>query len=80
MNFVEELRWRGMLHDIMPGTEELFNKEVTSVYLGIEPTADSAVILEPHKIKSVTVSIVSPSICHEANFFTLHFHFHQEAF
>ena len=41
MNFVEELRWRGMLHDIMPGTEELFNKEVTSVYLGIDPTADS---------------------------------------
>ena len=41
MNFVEELRWRGMLHDIMPGTEELFNKEVCSVYLGIDPTADS---------------------------------------
>ena len=41
MNFVQELRWRGMLHDIMPGTEELFNKEVTSVYLGIDPTADS---------------------------------------
>ena len=41
MNFVEELRWRGMLHDIMPGTEELFNKEVCSVYLGIDPTAES---------------------------------------
>ena len=41
MNFVQELRWRGMLHDIMPGTEELFNKEVCSVYLGIDPTADS---------------------------------------
>ena len=41
MNFVEELKWRGMLHDIMPGTEELFNKEVCSVYLGIDPTADS---------------------------------------
>jgi len=41
MNFVQELKWRGMLHDIMPGTEELFNKEVCSVYLGIDPTADS---------------------------------------
>ena len=41
MNFVEELRWRGMLHDIMPGTEELLNKEVVSAYLGIDPTADS---------------------------------------
>lgn len=41
MNFVEELRWRGMLHDIMPGTEELFTKELCSVYLGIDPTADS---------------------------------------
>ena len=41
MNFVQELKWRGMLHDIMPGTEELFDKEVCSVYLGIDPTADS---------------------------------------
>ena len=41
MNFVEELKWRGMLHDIMPGTEELLNKEVVSAYLGIDPTADS---------------------------------------
>lgn len=41
MNFVEELRWRGMLHDIMPGTEELFKEEMCSVYLGIDPTADS---------------------------------------
>lgn len=41
MNFVEELRWRGMLHDIMPGTEELLNKEITTAYLGIDPTADS---------------------------------------
>ncbi|MEI6864824.1 tyrosine--tRNA ligase [Flavicella sp.] len=40
-NFVEELRWRGMLHDIMPGTEELLNKEVTSGYIGFDPTADS---------------------------------------
>jgi len=41
MNFVEELRWRGMLHDIMPGTEELLNKGMTSGYIGFDPTADS---------------------------------------
>ena len=41
MNFVEELKWRGMIHDIMPGTEELLKKERTSGYLGIDPTADS---------------------------------------
>ncbi|SKB89429.1 tyrosyl-tRNA synthetase [Daejeonella lutea] len=41
MNFVEELRWRGMLHDIMPGTEEELNKGQTSGYIGFDPTADS---------------------------------------
>lgn len=41
MNFVEELRWRGMIHDIMPGTEEHLNKGMTSAYVGIDPTADS---------------------------------------
>jgi len=40
-NFVEELRWRGMLHDIMPGTEEQLNKEMTAGYIGFDPTADS---------------------------------------
>ena len=40
-NFVEELRWRGMIHDMMPGTEEQLQKEMTSAYLGIDPTADS---------------------------------------
>ncbi len=40
-NFVEELRWRGMLQDIMPGTEEQLMKEVTTAYVGIDPTADS---------------------------------------
>ena len=39
--FVEELRWRGMLHDIMPGTEEQLAKEVTAAYIGFDPTADS---------------------------------------
>ncbi|MFW5754228.1 MAG: tyrosine--tRNA ligase [Marinilabiliaceae bacterium] len=41
MNFVEELKWRGMIHDIMPGTEEQLNKEITTAYVGIDPTADS---------------------------------------
>ena len=41
MNFVEELRWRGMLQDMMPGTEELLAKEQVTAYLGIDPTADS---------------------------------------
>jgi tyrosyl-tRNA synthetase len=41
MNFVEELKWRGMIHDIMPGTEELLNREVTTGYIGFDPTADS---------------------------------------
>jgi len=41
MNFVEEMRWRGMIQDIMPGTEEQLQKEMTTAYLGIDPTADS---------------------------------------
>ena len=41
MNFVEELTWRGMIHDVMPGTEELLQKEYVSAYVGIDPTADS---------------------------------------
>lgn len=40
-NFVEELRWRGMIHDVMPGTEEQLKKELTTAYVGIDPTADS---------------------------------------
>jgi len=40
-NLVEELRWRGMIHDIMPGTEEQLKKEMTSGYIGFDPTADS---------------------------------------
>ena len=40
-NFVEELKWRGMIHTIMPGTEEQLMKECTSAYVGIDPTADS---------------------------------------
>jgi len=41
MNLIEELRWRGMLQDIMPGTEEQLNKEMTTGYIGFDPTADS---------------------------------------
>lgn len=40
-NFVEEMKWRGMLHDMMPGTEEQLSKEVTAGYIGFDPTADS---------------------------------------
>lgn len=41
MNFIEELAWRGMIHDITPGTEEQLQREMTSAYVGIDPTADS---------------------------------------
>ena len=41
MSFVRELQWRGMIHDIMPGTEEQLEKESTSAYVGFDPTADS---------------------------------------
>ncbi|NBA78468.1 tyrosine--tRNA ligase [Emticicia sp. ODNR4P] len=40
-NFIEELRWRGMLHDMMPGTEEQLTKEMTTAYIGFDPTASS---------------------------------------
>jgi tyrosyl-tRNA synthetase len=40
-NFIDELRWRGMLHDVMPGTEEQLKKEATAGYIGFDPTADS---------------------------------------
>ena len=41
MNFVEELKWRGMVHDIMPGTEEYLAKNTTAGYIGFDPTSDS---------------------------------------
>jgi len=40
-NFIKELQWRGMIHDMMPGTEEQFAKEMTSAYIGFDPTGDS---------------------------------------
>ena len=41
MNFIEELEWRGMIHTVMPGTDEQLKKEMTTAYVGIDPTADS---------------------------------------
>ena len=41
MDFIEELTWRGMVHNMMPGTDELLRKGMTAGYLGIDPTADS---------------------------------------
>ncbi len=41
MDFIEELTWRGMIHSVMPGTDEQLKKEMTVAYLGIDPTADS---------------------------------------
>jgi tyrosyl-tRNA synthetase len=41
MNFIEEMTWRGMIHDIMPGTAEALNKGMCSGYIGFDPTADS---------------------------------------
>jgi tyrosyl-tRNA synthetase len=41
MNLIDELKWRGMIQDIMPGTEDQLNKELTSAYIGFDPTADS---------------------------------------
>ena len=41
MNFIKELKWRGMIHDIIPGTEDQFEKEITSAYIGFDPTSDS---------------------------------------
>ncbi|MBT8270704.1 MAG: tyrosine--tRNA ligase, partial [Bacteroidia bacterium] len=40
-NFIEELRWRGMIHDMSPGTGEQLDKEITSAYIGFDPTSSS---------------------------------------
>ena len=40
-NFIKELQWRGMIHDVMPGTEEHLMENMRSAYVGIDPTADS---------------------------------------
>ena len=44
MTLIEELRWRGMVQDIMPGTEELLQKEMVSGYIGFDPTSDILLI------------------------------------
>nr|HPR33661.1 tyrosine--tRNA ligase [Prolixibacteraceae bacterium] len=41
MNFIDDLKWRGMIHDVMPGTDEQLAKECTTAYIGFDPTADS---------------------------------------
>ena len=41
MDFIKELKWRGMIQDIVPGTQEQFQKEITSAYIGFDPTSDS---------------------------------------
>ena len=41
MTFIEELQWRGMIHDLMPGTDEQFQKQMVTAYIGFDPTADS---------------------------------------
>ena len=71
MNFVEELTWRGMVHTMMPGTEELLAKEQVTAYLGIDPTADSlhighlcGVMMLRHFQRNVTpYSGLYPNIC-----------------
>ena len=40
-NLVEELQWRGLIHDMMPGTEDQLTKEMTTTYIGFDPTSDS---------------------------------------
>ena len=45
MNFIEELEWRGMIHDIMPGAKEQLDKEMTTAYLGIDPTEELQLLL-----------------------------------
>ena len=58
MNFVEELRWRGMLHDMMPGTEELLAKEQVTAYIGFDPTADSLHIGHPVSYTHLTLPTI----------------------
>ncbi len=41
LNFIKEMQWRGMIHNAMPGVEEQIKKEMTTAYVGIDPTADS---------------------------------------
>ena len=60
MNFVEELKWRGMVHNMMPGTEELLEKEMVTAYLGFDPTADS---LHIGRLRLIWVSTLLPTPC-----------------
>ena len=54
MDFIEELTWRGMIHSMMPGTDEQLRKEMTTAYLGIDPTADSLLSSAASSISTAT--------------------------
>ena len=56
MNFVEDLKWRGMLHDVTPGTEEQLDREMTAAYIGFDPTSDSLHVGSFSQIMLQTVS------------------------
>ena len=79
MNFVEELKWRGILHDIMPGTEELLKKETVSAYIGFDPTADSlhvgslAQIMTLLRFQNIFSNLSSHMYRQEQIFFTLNY-------
>ena len=60
MNFVEELRWRGMLHDIMPETEKLLNTEMVKGYIGFDPTSDSLGIGNMVQVMTLLHSAMRP--------------------
>ena len=62
MDFIEELTWRGMIHQMMPGTDEQLKKEMTTAYLGIDPTADSLHIGHLVRVLSLSVQGISPSL------------------
>ena len=62
MNFVEELKWRGMIHDLMPGIEEQFSKELTSAYIGFDPTGDS---LHIGSLVQIMILIHLQNSCHK---------------
>ncbi len=57
IDFIAEMKWRGMIHDIMPGTAEQLNQEMTSAYIGFDPTADSLHIGNLVQIMSLTICL-----------------------
>ena len=55
--FIEELKWRGLYADMMPGTDEQLNKEMTTAYIGFDPTADS---LHIGSLIQIKISVLHP--------------------